>query len=211
MKTKIENEVFFIDEKKYFRALSEMENYTSTCNRIAEIIQENDLKITPTNAMELIFTTFDTLNRAIVENWRKQRRNDLTGLVLQTRTPDINQIPILQNSLTYLGTYNAGFIPGDFLKFENGLFCTDENKLKEFFTLYKTPAINEIAENVESFLKSYEHLKLTAKKFGIKNLIDFQGILQFDAYSESFSFNKTSLDLFQIQRTAVNNRKKTGT
>jgi len=207
-KLKTEKEVFFLNEKNYFRALSEMQSFCDTCNRIAEIIQENDLKITPVNAQELIFTPINEMSRVIIENWRKGSENVPVGVEINLKKPDINQIPSLQNNLVHLGAFNAGFIPRDFLIFKNEKFETDEIKLKDFFTLFKTHAINEIAEKVEVFLKSYQQLTEIGKKHNLGNLIDFYGILNFDAYKDEFSFNKSSDVLFRLKGNFENNKKQ---
>lgn len=204
MKTEnLNKEIFFINEKKITRGMAEMSSYRDSANKILKILETHELEITTAEiALQALSAPVEKLAGMIAAKQKQSLINipeSSRGQLLTT--PDLSQIQIIRNVMSNTAAYNAGFVPNDHLKYDNGKFEVDEPGLREHFTNYRNKQIDKVEFLVADLLKSWENLQAYSKTMKISNLIGFQGILNFDRFTETFSFDRTSPDIKEFLKT----------
>ncbi len=109
--------------------------------------------------------------------------------------PNLNAIELIRNSMVNTAVYNAGFTPREYMKFKKGGYIVDEIKLKGHFTINCNDRTDKLEKLVDNFLVSWQELKKYSIELGFDNVINVYGIIHYDPYSETFTFNKQSSDL----------------
>ena len=189
-------EVFFFNEDKYIRAIGEVNSYCTSGNKLLAILKGHELTINSTVADAALFASLNEL-ADIVMNEQRRRLKDVPDSAREQLIikPTLNEIELIRNGMAKLAAYNSGIIPGDFMMFAVDKFIVDEIRLKEFFTIYKNEKLTEIERLANEFIEAWERLKNNSVVKTFDNIVNVYGIVHFDPYSETFTFNKKSPDL----------------
>lgn len=187
-------EIYF-DSSNCATAQTAVNGYAEQLNRLAGMLEPYHINTKP-DAMQRYLNNVDEIMMAI----RLQQDDELAGmpeLVQRSAkssfqvdlTPVVKLMREMVENFKLLADFQrrAGrkfAAPFSFCIYDNGKYLADSQAIRDHFTVYRTPAIENIIQLADEAVKRFSDLKTAANKQDIHKIVGNDRILKFNEQDE---------------------------